>query len=191
MAMLRSLEQRPFAYHADATRRREQLATPPTQWWQTDPIIDIYVPSGIDTKGTGYGTLLGTIPIIDLSHSLGFGAVKFSPIFECEKWVDMGYGVSDYYKINPNLGTNKDLDKVLDELAQRNMRLIIDIPESHGSIHDPKFQRSRRSSEYEDWYIWKDKDELNNWPSFFEENAWHYDSVKGKILFSGIYERTT
>ena len=46
---------------------------------------------------------------------------------------DMGYDISDYKTIDPIYGTNADIDHLIAELKQRDMKLMMDLVVNHTS----------------------------------------------------------
>ena len=86
---------------------------------------------------------------------------------------DFGYDISDYKDIHPLFGTMKDFDKLLAEVHNRKMKLVIDLVPNHTSDKHPWFIESRKSKDnpYRDYYIWKDSKakgkKPNNWLSYF------------------------
>lgn len=67
--------------------------------------------------------ILQVIDWIPHLKKLGITAVYFSPIFESDAH---GYDTRDYRKIDCRLGTNEDFAKVVKELHQNNIKVIID-----------------------------------------------------------------
>jgi oligo-1,6-glucosidase len=47
--------------------------------------------------------------------------------------VDMGYDISDYMDIDPRYGTLTDVDELIAKLAQRDMKLMMDLVVNHTS----------------------------------------------------------
>ncbi len=154
-------------------------------WWQTDIIYQIYPRSYQDSNGDGVGDLPGIIDRLDYVRSLNVGAVWLSPIYPSPMH-DFGYDVADYCGIHPLFGTLDDFDRLLAEVHQRGMKLILDLVPNHTSDEHPWFIESRSSRENpkRDWYIWRDPapdgGPPNNWLSFFGGPAWTYDKHTGQ-----------
>ena len=47
--------------------------------------------------------------------------------------VDMGYDISDYKDIDPKYGTLEDADELIQQLKQRDMKLMMDLVVNHTS----------------------------------------------------------
>ncbi|HEX7259364.1 MAG TPA: alpha-amylase family glycosyl hydrolase, partial [Candidatus Saccharimonadia bacterium] len=126
-------------------------------WWQTSVIYQLYVRSFFDTNGDGVGDLPGVIAKLGYLEELGVNAVWLSPITESAN-VDWGYDVSDYYAIDPSLGTMEDFDRLMSEAEKRNIKIIMDLVPNHTSSQHPWFLNALtgRHAKYRDYYIWAD-----------------------------------
>jgi alpha-glucosidase len=99
---------------------------------------------------------------------------------------DFGYDVSDYCDIHPLFGSMSDFDRLLAEVHQRGLKLILDLVPNHTSDQHPWFLESRtsRDSPKRDWYIWRDPAPdggiPNNWLSFFGGPAWTFAAKTGQ-----------
>ena len=77
-------------------------------WLQNAVIYQIYPSSFKDSDGNGIGDIRGVLSKMDYIESLGITAIWFNPLFE-SGWIDGGYDVIDYYRVDPRFGTNNDL----------------------------------------------------------------------------------
>src|SRR6266566_1492821 len=70
---------------------------------------------------------------------------------------DFGYDISNYIDVHPLFGTLKDLDTLVQQAHQRDLKVILDFVPNHTSDEHPWFQeaRSSRTNEKRDWYIWR------------------------------------
>ncbi|MBO3741958.1 alpha-amylase family glycosyl hydrolase [Actinoplanes flavus] len=161
------------------------------QWWRSAVIYQIYPRSFADSDGDGIGDLPGIIDHLDhlnngTSRSLGIDAVWLSPFYPSPQ-ADFGYDISDYRAVDPVYGDLADFGKLVDEVHQRGMRLIVDLVMNHTSDQHPWFAESRsdRTNPKRDWYIWadgRDGGPPNNWLSSFERcgAAWTLDPTTGQ-----------
>ncbi len=94
-------------------------------WWQTGIVYQVYPRSFMDTNGDGVGDLTGIESKLDYLKWLGVKAVWVSPCYR-SPMKDFGYDVADYCDIDPLFGTMADLDRLLDEIHAREMKLIMD-----------------------------------------------------------------
>lgn len=104
------------------------------------------------------GTLRGVIEQLDYIHDLGFNTLWLSPLFASPS--HHGYDATDYYTVEPRLGSNADLRELIDEAHARGLRVLLDFVANHWSHLHPTFQsaRSDPNSPYRNWYTW------NHWP---------------------------
>lgn len=154
-----------------------------TPWWKRKIIYQIYPMSFCDSNGDGIGDLPGIISRLDYLQRLGVGALWLSPVYPSPN-KDNGYDISDYCEIHPNYGTLADMDRLIAEARKRDIRIIMDLVINHTSDRHEWFQKSRRREEpYTDFYIWRKGEKgkkPTNWGSFFGEDCWEYDEVRGE-----------
>jgi alpha-glucosidase len=154
-------------------------------WWQTGVIYQIYPRSFLDSNGDGIGDLPGITSKLDYLRWLGVDAIWLSPIYP-SPMADFGYDITNYTDVHPLFGTLQDLDTLLEQAHQRNLKLIVDFVPNHTSDEHPWFHlsRSSRTHEKRDWYIWHDPAKgggpPNNWMSRFGGSAWQFDEHTGQ-----------
>lgn len=149
------------------------------KWWHQRVIYQIYPRSFCDSNGDGIGDIAGIISKLDYLKKLGIGAIWLSPIYKSPN-ADNGYDIADYVDINPEYGTMDDMKRLLNEAAQRDIKIIMDLVINHTSDEHHWFTQSiDPASPYHDYYIWregrvKDGKEYppNNWESHFTGSAW-------------------
>ena len=73
---------------------------------------------------------------------------------------DDGYDITDFYGVDPRLGTLGDFVEFVRTARDRGMRVIADLVVNHTSDQHPWFveARSSRDSPKRDWYIWRDEE---------------------------------
>jgi alpha-glucosidase len=154
----------------------------PREWWRDAVIYQIYPRSFQDSDGDGIGDLEGIISRLDYlndgtERSLGIDAIWLSPIFP-SPMADFGYDVSDYCDIDPDFGTLRKFDRLVDECHRRNIKVLLDWVPNHTSDQHPWFleSRSSRDNPKRDWYVWRDAKPdgslPNNWLGVFGGPAW-------------------
>ncbi|WP_442597094.1 glycoside hydrolase family 13 protein [Neobacillus sp. D3-1R] len=161
------------------------------QWWKEAVIYQIYPRSFKDSNGDGIGDIQGIISKLDYLKELGIDVIWLSPVYKSPN-DDNGYDISDYRDIMDEFGTMADWEKLLEEMHNRGIKLIMDLVVNHSSDEHSWFIESRKSKDnpYRDYYIWhegKDGKEPNNWESVFSGSAWQYDEATGEYylhLFS-------
>ncbi|CDQ18745.1 glycoside hydrolase family 13 protein [Halobacillus karajensis] len=153
-------------------------------WWKEAVGYQVYPRSFQDSNGDGIGDLQGMIHRLDYLKEMGIDFIWICPMYKSPK-DDNGYDISDYQDILEEFGTMEDFDQLLEEVHNRDMKLIIDLVLNHTSDEHPWFIESRSSKTHpkRDWYIWRDGKngaEPNNWESIFEGSAWEYDEKTGQ-----------
>ena len=154
-------------------------------WWRTAVLYQVYPRSFADSNGDGIGDLPGVIARLDHLQWLGVDGIWLSPITVSPN-ADWGYDVADYCAVDPALGTLDDLDRLVAEASERNMRVLLDLVPNHTSSEHLWFRRARadRQSPYRDYYMWSDArsdgEPPNNWVSSFGGPAWTLDEVSGQ-----------
>ncbi len=117
-------------------------------------------PSLLDEWGAtptyhGYqgGDLIGVIERLDYLVELGINAIYFTPIFQSAS--NHRYHTHDYEKVDPMLGGNAALRRLLDEAHARGIRVVLDGVFNHASrgffqFHD--ILENGANSAYLDWF---------------------------------------
>lgn len=154
------------------------------KWWHKSVVYQIYPRSFYDSNGDGIGDLRGIIQKLDYIANLGVDVIWLCPIFKSPN-DDNGYDISDYRSIMPEFGTMEDLEELIREANERNIKILLDLVPNHTSDEHAWFVEARKSrdNEYRDYYIWRDPvdgHEPNDLKSIFSGSAWEYDEVTGQ-----------
>ena len=154
------------------------MATP---LWKNATIYQIYPRSFCDSNGDGIGDIPGIISKLDYVASLGVKIIWLSPVYQ-SPLDDLGYDISDYYKIHPDYGTMEDFDRLVKEADKRGLKIVMDLVVNHTSDEHHWFKESKKiDNPYRDYYYWRKgkgpngKQPPNNWTSMFTGPAWEYD----------------
>ncbi|SMQ68197.1 alpha-glucosidase [Agreia sp. VKM Ac-1783] len=161
-----------------------ELARENPAWWTRAVVYQVYPRSFADSNGDGIGDLGGIRSKLDYLAELGVDVIWLSPIYRSPQ-ADNGYDISDYEDIDPLFGTLAEFDRLLAEVHERGMKLVMDLVVNHTSDEHPWFVESRSSRENpkRDWYIWRDPrdaHEPNGWTSAFSGPAWSLDDATGQ-----------
>jgi maltose alpha-D-glucosyltransferase/alpha-amylase len=155
------------------------------QWWKNGVVYCLDVETFRDGDGDGCGDLAGLTDRID--HLVGTGVtVLWLMPFQPSPDRDDGYDITDFYAVDPRLGTLGDFVELVRTAHGRGLRVIIDLVVNHTSDQHPWFQAARadRSSRYRDWYVWADEPEDD--PALSEVfpgeqgGVWTYDERAGQ-----------
>ncbi len=154
------------------------------QWCKDRVVYQIYPRSFQDLNGDGIGDLPGITSRLPALKELGIGIIWLSPVYPSPN-ADNGYDISDYCAINPEFGTMADMDALLATAAALDIKIVLDLVINHTSDEHEWFQKSReKDSDYADYYIWRpakpDGGPPNNWTSFFAEDCWTFDEMRGE-----------
>jgi glucan 1,6-alpha-glucosidase len=161
------------------------------KWWQTAVVYQVYPRSFQDSDGDGIGDLKGITRRLDYLEKLGITAIWLSPVYKSPN-DDNGYDISDYQDIMTEFGTMDDMDELIKQADQRNIKIIMDLVVNHTSDEHKWFIESRKSKDnpYRDYYIWRDPvngEVPNSLKSTFSGSAWEYEEETGQYylhLFS-------
>lgn len=150
------------------------------KWWKEAVFYQIYPRSFFDSNGDGIGDLRGIIEKLDYLKELGVDALWLSPVYDSPN-DDNGYDIRDYHAIMKEFGTMEDFDRLLEQVHEKGMRLIMDLVVNHTSDEHPWYQQALadRESPYREYYFFREDDGSgqppNNWTSFFSGPAWNYN----------------
>jgi len=128
-------------------------------WLENTVIYQVYPSSFKDSDGNGIGDIPGVLSKLDYIEKLGVGVIWFNPLFE-SGWIDGGYDIKDYYKVDPRFGTNTDLVNLVEEAHKRGIRVFLDLVPGHTSMDHPWFRQSMEgdsNQRYSDYFIWSDR----------------------------------
>lgn len=107
----------------------------------------------------GLGSIIGITEKLDWMKQSGVTAMWLGPIYE-SPGLDANYDISDYYKINPELGTMDDVKELIASAHERDIRVIFDLVPNHTSDQSEWFKASSDPDhpdheQYKDYYIWQ------------------------------------
>jgi len=116
------------------------------------------------------GTLKGVKSHLDYIKECGVNYVHLMPLLQSPKGrSDGGYAVSDFRKVEPELGTMEDLSDLATECHNKGMSVCLDFVMNHTSEDHEWAQRAKKGEkEYQDRYFFFD-----NWdiPNKFEKTV--------------------
>jgi maltose alpha-D-glucosyltransferase / alpha-amylase len=151
-------------------------------WYKNAVIYCVDVETFMDSNGDGVGDFGGLADRLDHVEALGATCIWLLPFYPTPNR-DNGYDVTDFYAVDPRLGTLGDFVAFTHAAHDRGLRVIIDLVANHTSIDHPWFQEARQdpNSRYRDWYVWsKEKPENIHEGVVFpgvQDTTWTYDEV--------------
>ncbi len=125
-------------------------------WWKTAVVYCLDVETYMDWNGDGIGDFAGLAQRLDHLADLGVTCLWLMPFYPTAERDD-GYDITDFYGVDPRLGTHGDLVEVIRTAKDRGMRVIVDLVVNHTSAKHPWFRSARASkdSPYRDFYVWR------------------------------------
>ncbi len=99
------------------------------------------------------GDLIGVAEHLDYLQDLGITAIYFTPVFQST--ANHRYHTYDYYQVDPILGGNEALRRLLDAAHARGMRVVLDGVFNHASRGFFQFNHileNGAASPYADWF---------------------------------------
>ncbi|MER6512424.1 alpha-amylase family protein [Nonomuraea sp. NPDC001636] len=161
-------------------------------WWKNAVVYCLDVETFKDGNGDGVGDFRGLTQQIDYLAGLGVTCLWLMPFFPTPNRDD-GYDITDFYSIDPRLGTLGDFVEFMRTANDRGLRVIADLVVNHTSDQHPWFKESRRSkdSPMRDWYVWSDTPEPDDPKQVVfpdkEDSIWQYDEGSGQYYLHSFY----
>jgi maltose alpha-D-glucosyltransferase/alpha-amylase len=162
-------------------------------WYKDAVVYELDVETYQDSNGDGVGDFPGLIRRLPYIAGLGVTCIWLQPFYPTPN-KDDGYDVTDYYSVDPRLGTLGDFVEFMRQARERGIRVIADLVVNHTSDEHPWFQQARadKSSPYRDYYIWsktkpKDADKGVVFPGF-QKSVWSHDDQAGAYYHHQFYE---
>ena len=162
-------------------------------WWKNAVFYCLDVETFRDGNGDGIGDFVGLAQQIDYLAGLGVSCIWLMP-FHPSTNRDDGYDITDYYAVDPRLGTLGDFVEFVRTARDRGIRVISDLVVNHTSREHPWFQsaRSDRKSPYRDWYVWRDEVPKDGSDGLVfpgeEESSWEWDDKAGQYFLHRFYK---
>jgi maltose alpha-D-glucosyltransferase/alpha-amylase len=151
-------------------------------WYKNAVIYCLDVETFMDSNGDGVGDFRGLTDRLDHIEALGATCVWLLPFYPTPNR-DNGYDITDFYNVDPRLGSLGDFVDFTRGARDRGLRVIVDFVANHTSIDHPWFQEARRDpgSPYRDWYVWSEEEPENKeegvvFPGV-QEAIWSYDDA--------------
>jgi maltose alpha-D-glucosyltransferase/alpha-amylase len=160
-------------------------------WWKNAVVYCLDVELFADADGDGVGDFQGLTGRIDYLAGLGVTCIWLMPFYPTPN-KDNGYDISDFYGVDPRLGTLGDLVEFLRAARERGIRVIADLVVNHTSDQHPWFRSARADerSPWRDFYVWADEQPDGPPGVVFpdaEDSNWDYDEVAGKWFLHRFY----
>ncbi|GGS72254.1 alpha-amylase [Planobispora rosea] len=161
-------------------------------WWKNAVVYCLDVETYKDGNGDGIGDFRGLTQQVDHLDRLGVTCIWLMPFFPTPDRDD-GYDITDFYSVDPRLGTLGDFVEFMRTARDRGIRVIADLVVNHTSDEHPWFKeaRSSRDSPKRDWYVWQDEpDPVDPKDLVFpdkEDSVWELDEGTGQYYLHRFY----
>ncbi len=143
------------------------------------------------------GNLKGVASHIDYLKEIGVNYLHLMPLLESPKGrSDGGYAVSDFRKVQPELGTMEDLAALSEECHRKGMSLCLDFVMNHTSEdHEWAMKAKAGDKEAQDRYFFYDNWDIPNEyektvPQVFPQTApgnFTWNPETGKVVMTTFY----
>lgn len=116
----------------------------------------LLVYSFADSDADGIGDFNGITSRLDYLKDLGTTALWLSPIHPASSY--HGYDVLDYSAVNPDFGTEADLQTLIDKAHEKGIKIYLDFVLNHTSKDHPWFldAKTDADSPYRDYFIFSE-----------------------------------
>jgi len=162
-------------------------------WWKNAVVYCLDVETYQDSNGDGVGDFAGLTQRIDHLDRLGVTCVWLMPFYPTRERDD-GYDITDFYGVDPRLGTLGDFTEFVRTARDRGIRVIADLVVNHTSCEHPWFKdaRSSREAKHRDWYVWVDEPPKDGpqgvvFPDA-EDSLWEYDEHTDQYYLHRFYK---
>ena len=162
-------------------------------WWKTAVVYCLDVQTFMDWNGDGTGDFIGVTERIDYLADLGITCLWLMPFYPTADRDD-GYDLTDFYGVDPRLGTHGDFVEMVRTARDRGMRVIVDLVVNHTSDKHPWFRaaRSSKDSDLRDFYVWvadppQDASSAVVFPDQ-EDSIWELDERTGEHYLHLFYK---
>jgi trehalose synthase len=161
-------------------------------WWKNAVFYCLDVETFLDSDGDGCGDFPGLCERVDYLSGLGVDCLWLMPFYPSRQRDD-GYDITDFYGVDPRLGTHGDVLDVVRTARGGGMRVIADLVMNHTSNEHPWFREARRGREspFHDFYVWRDeKPEEKPGDVVFpdkEDSNWAFDEEAGRWYLHRFY----
>jgi maltose alpha-D-glucosyltransferase/alpha-amylase len=163
-------------------------------WWKNAVVYCLDVETYADSNDDGIGDFRGLTERVEHLANLGVTCVWLMPFYPTPD-LDDGYDVTDYFGVDPRLGTLGDFVDFVRTARDRGLKVIADLVVNHTSSRHAWFQAAResRASPYRDYYVWSDEPSETK-PSDLifpgeEDSIWDFDERAGQYYLHRFYRQ--
>ena len=162
-------------------------------WWKTAVVYCLDVETFFDWDGDGTGDFAGLVQRVDYLAGLGITCLWLMPFYPTADRDD-GYDITDFYGVDPRLGTHGDVVELVRTAQDRGIRVIVDLVVNHTSDKHPWFRsaRSSKTSPHRDYYVWRSDTPPDTSAEVVfpdqEDSIWELDEKTGEYYLHRFYK---
>ncbi len=162
-------------------------------WWKSAVFYCADVQTFQDSDGDGVGDLRGMTERIEYLADLGITCLWLMPFYPTAGRDD-GYDITDFFGVDPRLGTLGDFVELVRTARSRGIRVVVDFVMNHTSDKHPWFRSARRSVDdpYRQHYVWSaTKPPSGKKEVVFpdkEDSIWELDEKTGEWFLHHFYK---
>ncbi|XP_055949656.1 alpha-glucosidase-like isoform X1 [Argiope bruennichi] len=163
---------------------------PTAEWYQKAAMYQVDVETFQDSDGNGVGDIKGLISKLDYLKEQHVDALMLSAFYKSEEG-----GIVDHNEVDARFGSLADFDELVQQLKEKDIRLVVDFVPNHSSDKHKWFLASTEGQEpYKDFYVWADSPSgdkstpPNNWLNVNGESAWTWNKERGQFYLNTFGE---
>ena len=164
-----------------------------TTWRQEGVCYEIFVRSFFDSDGDGIGDLEGLTQKLDYvndgnprsTRSLGAKCIWLMPVDASPSY--HGYDVKNYYRVNPEYGSNADFKRLVAAAHRRGIRVLVDLVLNHASSEHPYFKEAVHdpASPHRSWFRFSPTAPAERGP--WGQQVWHKSPERDEYYYGIFY----
>ena len=154
---------------------------------------EIFVRSFFDSDGDGIGDLEGLTQKLDYvndgnprsTRSLGAKCIWLMPVDASPSY--HGYDVKNYYRVNPEYGSNADFKRLVAAAHRRGIRVLVDLVLNHASSEHPYFKEAVHdpASPHRSWFRFSPTAPAERGP--WGQQVWHKSPERDEYYYGIFY----
>jgi alpha-amylase len=165
-----------------------------TGWKRGAVCYEVFVRSFYDSDGDGIGDLNGLTQKLDYINDgnpasttdLGARCIWLMPVVASPSY--HGYDATNYYRVNPQYGTNADFKRFMAAAHRHGIKVLVDMVLNHVSSEHPMFESALLDpgSPYRSWFRWSPTkpDQKGPWG----QEVWHKSPVRDEYYYGVFWE---
>jgi|KBSSwiStaDraftv2_1062776.scaffolds.fasta_scaffold01401_14 trehalose synthase len=124
-------------------------------WWKNAVFYCADIETFYDSNGDGTGDIQGMTDRLEYLTDLGVTCLWLMPFYPTAR-KDDGYDITDFFGVDPRLGSLGDFVELVRTARSNGIRVIVDFVMNHTSDQHPWFKSARRSVDdpFREYYVW-------------------------------------